>query len=280
MSGAWRRRVRSLLPAGVRAWVRRLFGWRWFRGDYASWAVARAVSAGYEDPAGLARVIHAARQVRADHAAWDRDGVTFKEPDFHEPLVKALQRVQSARVAPLHVIDFGGGLGSTWWQHRTRLVGWVAQWRVVEQPALVTAGRGEFATAPVSFHDSLAEACTAGPPDAILLSSVLPYVEEPHALLAAVAARRIPHVILDRTPFTDAARDRLVVQFTPPVLGGGSYPCWLFARAGLFATLGPDYVLLDEWEVAFDRLSAAVTHRGMHFALRAEIRSQSVTLAC
>lgn len=223
---------------------------------------------GYDDPAKSLRIIGAARAVRAGAAAWDRDGVLFHEPVSHGPLVEALQQVARAHEDRLNVIDFGGGLGSTWWQHRNALAGLQVSWRVVERTEFAETGQREFSDAVLSFHRSLAEAQVGGPPQVILLSSVLPYVADPHGLLREVAAWRAPHVIVDRTPLIAGGRDRLVVQAAPPNLGGGRYPCWLFDRAGLAGHFLGQYVLTGEWPVSFDEADENVAYCGLHFQRR------------
>jgi putative methyltransferase (TIGR04325 family) len=254
--------IRPLVPARVLAAWRRRFGWQWFRGDFANWAAARAASAGYDDAAVLARVQAAVRAVKSGQAAWERDGTVFLEPRVNLPLLGALQAAAEPG-APLAVIDFGGSLGSTWWQHRHALADRTVRWHVVEQPHYVAAG-SEFADAQLSFHDSIAGALAAGGASVILLSGVLPYVESPFALLDEIAGGGFRHVIIDRTPLVRSGGTKLVVQHTPPDLGGGSYPCWLFARAQLLACLEKSHVLVQEWP-ALDDLSPDVTHGGFHF---------------
>ncbi len=265
MSASWR----NFIPAGLRRWWRERFGWQWFRGDYATWADARARATADDGGAQLARVRAAVRDVRSGRAAWDRDGVAFSTPAVHAPLVAALRAGAAAHGGRLDVVDFGGGLGSTWWQHRAALADFSpARWRVVERSGLVAAGRDEFTAPPLEFYESLADALETGPAATILLSSVLPYVEKPYELLAEVARAGFAEVILDRTPFIAGATDRIVVQHTPPALGGGSHPCRLFARARIIAALAPAYALVADWPVPFDQVDPRVDYRGLHFRRR------------
>ncbi|MEN9403555.1 MAG: hypothetical protein RL091_2258 [Verrucomicrobiota bacterium] len=275
MTLSWKALARKLLPLAWREWWRQRFGWKWFRGDCADWREALAQSKGYADQAGISRVVDAARAVRSGRASWDRDGALFFTPSAHQPLLEALLAVAAENAGRLAVLDFGGALGSTWWQHRGALAGVVTGWRIVEQAALVEAGRREFSDAPLSFHASLGEATAAGPVHVLLLSSVLPYVESPPAILAEVAAHGFRHVVLDRTPFIKGGKTRLVVQTTPPALGGGSYPCWLFDRDSLLAPLMKDYEVVSEWPVEFDRVDASVSYRGMHLRRRSQSPAQS-----
>lgn len=260
---------RQWVPRPARTWWRRIFRRRVFQGNYSGWAEACAVAGGYDDPGASARVIAAARGVREGRALWDRDGVLFSRPMTHEPLVSALRRVALDKAGALDVVDFGGGLGSTWWQHRSLLREYRVSWRVVERPQLVEAGRREFSDAVLSFYPTLVEALSVGPTQVILLSSVLSYLQDPHALVREVVKGRIPHVIVDRTPFIAGKRDRLAVQSAPREIGGGRYPCHLFNRDRLFAAFQADYELAEEWSVPFDQADGGVTYRGVHFRLRA-----------
>lgn len=259
--------MKRFAPVFVRRWLRRHFGWQWFRGDYPDWAHARAAAAGYDDAAVLAQVVAAVREVRAGRAAWERDGVPFAHAEINGPLLAVLRQAAQETEGRLAVIDFGGSLGSAWWQHRLALADIpVVNWRVVEQPHFVAAGR-EFSDVQLSFHGSLSGALAAGEAQVILLSSVLPYLESPTELLREVAASGCRHVVIDRTPLIGTNRTRLAVQHTTPELGGGSYPCWLFARETLLAPLTAEYRLIREWE-ALDDLSPDVRHRGFYFLRR------------
>lgn len=253
--------------AARRAW-QRSFGWRWFRGDYATWAEARAGSSGYDDAAVLQRVLKATRAVRVGEAAWERDGALFAEPAVHAPLLAVLRGIAAEQGGRLDVVDFGGSLGSTWWQHRSEWADLAVRWCVVEQAPLVAAGRAEFSGEGLSFASTISEARERFEPAVILFSSVLPYVENPRALLTEAAASGVRHVVIDRTPFWNGGRDWLTVQRTPPALGGGSYPAWVFDRASLLAPLAEQFELAAEWP-GFDVVDARMEYRGLHWVRKA-----------
>jgi putative methyltransferase (TIGR04325 family) len=256
-------------PALRRVW-QRAFGWRWFRGSYASWAEARAASAGYDDAAVFKRVLDAACAVRAGRAAWERDGALFAEPMVHTPLLAALREIAAERGGRLDVIDFGGALGSTWWQHRAALADLRVTWCVVEQPQFVETGKAEFTGDGLRFASTIAAAGEGMEPAVILFSSVLPYLENPQTVLAGAVASGVPHVIIDRTPFWSGGRDWLTVQRTPPGLGGGSYPAWVFDQASLLAPLAEKFEIAAEWP-GFDVIDPRMEYRGLHWTRKAVI---------
>ena len=254
------KRVARMVPAGWRRWWRRRFGWRWLIGDYATWAEARAASAGYEDGAVLQQVVAAARAVRDGTALWDRDGATFTVPEINRPLVAALRAVAADHGGRLEVVDFGGGLGSTWRQHRLVLGDLAVRWRVVEQPHFVTAG-AEFADEVLSFHGTLRDACAVGGTQVLLCSGVLQYLEHPDRILGEALRLAFSRIVVDRTPFAVDGQRHLVIQRVPPALGGGSYPSWLFGATELLAPLLPHYRLAESWP-AFDDLGPRAAYRG------------------
>ena len=173
----------------------------------------------------------------------------FQIPAANEPLLRALRAAAAAENGQLHLIDFGGSLGSTWWQHRPWLEAIPSvRWSVIEQPALVAAGQREFTMGPVRYFTSIEECGATERPTLVLLSSVLPYLEDPHGLLREIGRRPFRRLIIDRTGFVARGRDRLTVQQVPPSIYQASYPCRFFDRAGLIADLGPGWRLVAEWE--------------------------------
>ncbi len=255
--------LRQLVPRPLRRALRRLVRPPIYQGDFASWTEAQRASRGYADPAIAEKTIAAARAVRDGQAAWERDTVLFAEPAANAPLLRALRHAAAAHGGRLRVADFGGALGSTWWQHRPWL-GDLAEvsWSVIEQPALVAAGRREFTTGRLRFFATLDECWATERPDVLLLSSVLPYLENPRALLAAALARPFRHVIIDRTGFVARGRDRLTVQHVPPVIYDASYPCWFFDRASLLAAFAHDWRIVEEWTTD-DEADIDASHRGL-----------------
>lgn len=240
--------VSDLLPPVARRVWRRWFRWRWFRGSYANWAEAQRAAGGYAEQAILDRVLRAACEVRAGRAAFERDGVLFAQPQCDVPLLAALEHVALASGGNLRVLDFGGSLGSTWFQVRPFLPPLVnVSWQVVEQPHFVAAGREHLADATLGFHTSLAAACAAGPPDVILISCVLQYVEAPHRWIEEFIALGCPFLLFNNL-LVHGAPERLAVQHTPPAIYPASYPVWFLDREGFEAHFRGHYRPVFEFE--------------------------------
>lgn len=249
----WLRRRRSFirrwLPQGLRDWVNYLRGQAiYFRGEFADWSAARAAAAGYEETALLGRLSAAARAVKAGSAAWEQDGVTWDHIPPNLPLFAALSRVALAERGRLAVLDFGGALGSSYFQCREFLAE-VSEltWAVVEQPRLVEIGQREIARDALTFFDTIDAVVNAQGPNVVLLSSVLQYLEEPWAVLGQIRDTGTPYLIIDRHPCT-LTRELITVQMIPPSLYPASYPSWIFDCPRLLAKLEHHYRLLAAWD--------------------------------
>jgi putative methyltransferase (TIGR04325 family) len=227
-----------------------------YSGNFRTWDEARRHSLGYDAPAIVERVKQAMFKVQRGEAAYERDSAVFERIEHSYPLLAGLLRAALATGGRLNVVDIGGSLGSTFFQCRNALERAASvRWSVVEQPAFAACGRDHFQNEQLRFYDDLQTCLAAESPDIAVLSSVLPYVETPHALLEAVAAA-VPRVIIDRTPLWSALPDRLTVQSVPPSIYGfhTSYPAWILNRKRLLDHFSREYRIVFE----FDALAGTV----------------------
>jgi putative methyltransferase (TIGR04325 family) len=238
---------RRVVPERVLGRLRVWWGWKWFRGDYATWAEARAASGGYADGAILDRVLSATLAVQRGQAAFERDGVLFYEPMPDEPLLTTLAHVPRGPDG-LRVLDFGGSLGSTYWRLRSHVPDEAKMsWDVVEQSAFVEVGKKHVASGRLRFFSDVYEAEEAGRHDVLLCSCVLQYLEDPLRALAEWRVLSIPYLLLYNVPLHTPGPDLLRVQHVPPVIYPASYPVWFFNREKFLARLEPDYDVVSEF---------------------------------
>jgi putative methyltransferase (TIGR04325 family) len=210
------------------------------------------------------------RKVRDGEAVYERDSVVFDKIEYFFPTLAALLLIASRNNNRLSVLDFGGALGSTYYQNRHQLSHLSAlSWHVVEQPHFVSTGRAEFENEHLRFFPTIAESWAAQRPDVVLFSSVLQYLEDPAALLAQVAAAAPPYILVDRTPILDSGPERIVVQTVPPVIYPASYACRMFAPGAMEAILAPSYDVVFDFEVHIGTViqvdEALARYRGMLF---------------
>ena len=237
------RQLSSLLPWGRRAGLR-------FTGDYATWTEALKDSAGYDAPAILAKTRAALLKVKHGEAAYERDSVLFDKVEHFFPLLAGLLRAGLGAGGRLVVMDYGGALGTSYFQCRAFLEPLQRlDWCIVEQPAHVACGKQDFESAELHFYSSAENCLAAYRPDVLLLSSVLHYLPQPYETLRALVQWGIPSIIIDCTPFLAGNRERLTVQHVPASIYAASYPAWFLSEAKLTGVvLAAGYQLLADFE--------------------------------
>jgi putative methyltransferase (TIGR04325 family) len=224
-----------------------------YRGDYATFAEARAASTGYEAGPILERTRLAMHKVLRGEAAYERDSVAFDRLELPFPLLALLTRAAAENSGRLSVLDFGGALGSTYYQCRQFLASLPhLEWSVVEQPAHVACGQREFANGQLRFYPTIEACWQERQPNVLLLSGVLQCLPEPWKFLRAAASHPFRWIIFDRTPLIDAPRDRLTVEVVAPRIYPASYPAWFFSRPRLAENLPPGWSIEEEFD-AIDR---------------------------
>lgn len=224
-----------------------------YHGDYASFEAARAASTGDDAGPILERTRLAMHKVLRGEAAYERDSVTFDRLELPFPLLALLTRAAAENSGRLSVLDFGGALGSTYFQCRQFLAGLPQlEWSVVEQPAHVACGQREFANDHLKFYPTIEACWQERRPGVLLLSGVLPYLPEPWQFLRDAAQHPFRWIIIDRTPLIELPRDRLTVEVVHPRIYPASYPAWWFSRPRLQENLPAGWEIEAEFD-ALDR---------------------------
>ncbi len=198
-------------------------------GDYASWAEAKKHCTGYDNNLILEKCKSALLKVKNGEAVYERDSVVFDEIQYSWGLIAGLERAALENDDKLCVLDFGGSLGSSYYQNKEFLaVVKDLQWCIVEQPHFVNCGKENFENEQLKFYYTIEECLAKHKPDVLLLSSVLQYLEKPYEWLEKFVALNIPYIIVDRTAFVEAERDILTLQNVPESIYKASYPAWFF----------------------------------------------------
>jgi putative methyltransferase (TIGR04325 family) len=224
-----------------------------FSGDFESWEAAERASTGYAAPVILAKTRAALLRVRNGEAAYERDSVTFATIDHSFPLLAGLLRAAADNGRQLSVLDFGGSLGSTYFQCRSFLsVLESVRWSVVEQREHVTCGQEEFANDQLRFYESVERCVDVERPNVLLLSSVLQYLPKPYDVLADLIRQAFDYVIVDRTAFLRSGRDRLTVQSVPAWIYPAVYPAWFLSEQRFLDLFADTYELVASF-TALDR---------------------------
>lgn len=263
----WRQWV---IPPALSAWAaRRNRDSIEFDDSVGTWHSASAASSGYSTRTIVEQVCSATQSVIDGKVAFERDGVTFSSPEYRWPVLAALLNV-AAREGELRVLDFGGSLGSTFWQHQKFLTDIGVKWGVVEQPDFVSAGKS-LKQNSIEFFESIAECQRTIAPNVVLLSSVLQYLSEPDFTLSELLESSANTLIIDRTPMSDSDANIPCIQRVPAHIYRASYPAWIFSRQWLITQL-------KDWSIKanFEGIEPeGVTTSGLHFSWNGLIAERS-----
>jgi putative methyltransferase (TIGR04325 family) len=237
-----------------------------YHGRPLGWRQAREMSGGYGDDNIVARVTCAARSVLSGSARYERDSVPFNDTNYPFAVLAALLRAASLNLNRLEVIDFGGSLGSTYYQCRAFLNSVSAiDWRIVEQPKFVDVGRREFSNEELTFVRDLNELPPISSGAIVLACSVLQYMEVPSATLADLGALPARHLVIDRTPISEDPDDRLCVQHVPKSIYEASYPCWILSHSRLLSEVSKTWRVISDYACVGNH---AHTDDGLEFEYR------------
>lgn len=205
-----------------------------FKGNYASWQSAVQDSAGYDAQEILSKVRDSTLKVKTGEAAYERDSVLFSEIQYSWPVLAGLLKVSAMNQGVLRVLDFGGALGSSYFQNRGFLKGIKKLgWFVVEQESFVQCGRDYFESENLKFYYTIEECLSNETVDVVLLSSVLPYLEKPWEILTQILELKISTIIIDLNFVIEGNIDRLTIQTVPPNIYSASYPAYFLSEKKL-----------------------------------------------
>lgn len=201
------------------------------RGDYPDWQSALAKCEGYQSPVIFEKVYDAALKVKKGKAPYERDSVLFDKIQYSWPILAGLMWVAAQSEGKLNIADFGGAFGTTYFQNINFLKSLPeVRWNVIEQKHYVASGQKDFQTEELKFYYTLKEYCEDNPSRAVLFSGVLQYLEKPYSILEEIRQRNFDFILIDRTPFSEASKDKIVIQKVPPQIFDASYPCWVFSE--------------------------------------------------
>jgi putative methyltransferase (TIGR04325 family) len=211
---------------------------RTFVGPFATWSDAVARSDGWDADVITTKALAAALEVRDGVAEFEQDTIVCDRIHYSATILAFLALALSRGKGRLGVVDFGGGLATTWHQNRKvlrHLADTRVEWNIVERPVFATLGRQHFEREGVRFFASIAEAAAAlgdDLPQAYLFSGSLQCVEHPQATLDAAIALGARVLAFDRLIVAPEAEDRIFVQQPDPAAYyAASYPTWCFSRS-------------------------------------------------
>lgn len=225
--------IRSLIPNTLidlyRLYNAKKYGWF---GDYKTWEEAENVSTGYDAIEIIQKVRESTLKVKNGAAIYERDSVIFEEIQYSWPILAGLMFANAIHggegMETLKVLDFGGSLGTTYFQNKKFLDKLQdVSWNIVEQKHFVDIGKTSFEDKKLKFYYDIESCIKQESPNVLLLSSVLQYIKKPYELLDKLLKNNFQTILIDRTSFSKT-KQKIKLQVVHPKIYKASYPCWFF----------------------------------------------------
>ena len=239
-----------------------------FTGNYDCWSDAINNCTGYDSTDILNKVKESTLKVMRGEAEFERDSVLFERTEYSWPILSGLLLAAAKNSGRLNVIDYGGALGSSFFQNRKFLLYLKElKWNVIEQPHYVEVGKNYVTIPNVNFYENIEQCSNENSPNVILLSSVLQYLPDPYGALKALIDLNADLIILDRTCYHNICNlETLHIQNVPDVIYRASYPCWFFSERKLIDFMSTSgYVLIEDF-LSLDKLDDKATWKGHIFS--------------
>lgn len=239
--------IKNFVPPIVLDFYANSFNPYGFSGEYKDWKTAQNFSSGYDSEIILNKTKDALLKVKNGEAVYERDSFLFDKMQYSWPLLASLLYVASANDNRLNLLDFGGSLGSSYYQNRIFLKSLKKlTWNIVEQPTVAKCGQQNFANEQLKFYSEISDCLKEDLPIVTLFSASLQYLPEPYKVLDQLFQKRIRFVLIDRLT-VNKQRDLITVQNVDPVIYEASYPLRIFKEKNIL-----DYFAKNNYELVVD----------------------------
>lgn len=215
-----------------------------FGGNYKTWNEAQKQCQGYDSEVIFERVKQSALSVRDGKACFERDGYLFYEQHTNFPILAILLSIY-IETSKLNVLDFGGSLGSMYFQHKDILqrIGKDTKWTVVEQAHFVEFGKQELCDNILNFEYYMkdVEDCNC-----IIFGSTLQYLENYMEILQEALGKGCEYIIIDKTPVSSA--EWISIEQVHEPIYEASYTMRIFDKEELINIVkNMGYELVESW---------------------------------
>lgn len=195
-----------------------------FVGRFPSYEAAKQECEGYGAETIFNKVKIAALEVKAGNACYERDGYLFYQKDFYLQLVAVLLEIY-LKERTLTIVDFGGSLGSTYYQNKEKLLPYINNfcWNIIEQKHFVEWGKENLEDSVLKFKYSLDEVDEY---NCVLFGSSLQYLENYKGYLKEISRKKCKYVIIDRV--TVSNEEWVSIEYVHEPIYEAAYPVMIF----------------------------------------------------
>ena len=241
------RAIGRYVPVGMRAFLNDL-GPYGYSGSFSSWEAAQTHVVSDEPDGMIERTAAATTAVREGWAEYEQDSVFMPAPAETSHLLDAIRAAAQRNGGRVHLVEFGGALGSKYfWARRVLGPDVDLRWTVVELPRHVEYGRAHFGSQALRFVERLEDA--ERPVDVAACYSVIQYLPDPVEGARALARTGAAAIVLDRIPYSTTGTAQLVRQRVRGSIYEASLVSWLPAEREVVGAIESEgYRAAARWE--------------------------------
>lgn len=164
-------------------------------------SAAKYSGGGYAEAAIFDRVSKSALAVKEGKACYERDGYLFYKKEYYLQLMAIFLKIYLEE-GKLYIVDFGGSLGSTYFQNKDMLLPYVGDltWNIIEQKHFVDFGKANLGDEVLNFNYALEEIKDY---NCVLFGGSLQYIENYREYLEHISQMKCNYIVLDRVAVSD-----------------------------------------------------------------------------
>ena len=231
-----------------------------FKGPFNTWKDALINSEGYHSSKIIDKLFISAMKVKNKKFAYERDTVLFSQPSYNWMLLYNIFKYFN-NYRNFNLIDFGGSLGSTYFQHKLFLNSFkTMKWNIIEQSKISKIGNKFFSNKNLKFFNNLEPAIKKNKSKFIILNNVLQYIENPSYIIDILSKYKGMTIIIDNIIFTEKNKDIIIVQKTPKRIYEATYPLRIFSKSKFLKKISQYFKIIENkknnfsFDLSFDNV--------------------------
>ena len=184
---------------------------------------------GYDDPSITEKALSSILETKDQSDRFERDSSIIEgTPDF---AFNSLRWIKCfAEGNKIDLVDFGGSLGSSFFQLKPFLDNYSVKWNVIEQEHVAAVGKSKLENDQLKFFSNIQNIPVTSSISTFFSSGAIQYLQDPYKGLDDLNLGRFNYLIFDRLSVLESDKDRLTIQVVPKKRYKAIYPCWFLSK--------------------------------------------------
>lgn len=202
---------------------------------------------GYDDPSITEKALSSILETKDQSDRYERDSSIIEgTPDFAFNSLRWIK--EFAKDKKINLVDFGGSLGSSFFQLKPFLDNYSVKWNVIEQEHVAAVGKSKLENDQLKFFSNIQNIPDASSISTFFSSSAIQYLQDPYKVLHNLNLGRFNYLIFDRLSVIESKKDRLTIQIVPKKRYRAIYPCWFLSKKKFLNCLNElGFILVDSF---------------------------------